>query len=556
MTTGATTRSGPSRRATLRAALADRDLARLLFTAGSWYATDVTSLLVVSVMAYDLGGPAAVGVIGATRVLPSTALGGLGALTDRFSRPRIVAGVNLGFVLIASTLATLALAEGSVVILAAVVAVGSVLSVLLKPNLQAMLPQLVRRPQDLALASSAYGTATSVGSIAGPALGGTLLAAAGPAPVWLALAAVYAATAGVAAYIRTPFQPARRTNRGRRGLWSVPLRGLAEFASPGARVLVALFVLQRTMLGLVNVFVVLYAQSLTGSDGDRLSGGFFTVIGIGGLAGSVLSFAAGSRRTRLWFAAGIALWGLPVAVLGVTGGAAAAWLAFGLVGIGNALAGIFGYAFLNRLLADHIAGRAWGAFNSVGSIATAVGSLGAPALAHVLGLSGAMVLTGLVVGLSPLLSAPGLRAVGASTTPSPADVELLGRVPVLATLPRLTIERLACASERRDVPADVPVVEEEAAGEEFFVVETGELTVTRQGADVRRLGPGDSFGEVALLRSVPRTATVVTTAPSILLCLRRDVFVATVTGHRPTESTAEESVADLLAADAHRGRER
>jgi CRP-like cAMP-binding protein len=73
---------------------------------------------------------------------------------------------------------------------------------------------------------------------------------------------------------------------------------------------------------------------------------------------------------------------------------------------------------------------------------------------------------------------------------------------------------------------------------------------------VRRLGPGDSFGEVALLRSVPRTATVVTTAPSTLLCLRRDVFVATVTGHRPTEATAEESVADLLAADAHRGDER
>jgi MFS family permease len=376
MTSGATTRTGPSRLATLRGALADRDLARLLLTAGSWYATDVTSLLVVSVMAYDLGGPAAVGVIGATRVLPSTALGGLGALTDRFSRPRIVAGVNLGFVVIASTLAALAAVQGSVVVLAAVVAVGSVLSVLLKPNLQAMLPQLVRRPQDLALASSAYGTATSVGSIAGPALGGTLLAAAGPAPVWLVLAGVYAATAGVAAYIRTPFQPARRTNRRRRGLWSVPLRGLAEFASPGARVLVALFVLQRTMLGLVNVFVVLYAQSLTGSDGDRLSGGFFTVIGIGGLAGSVLSFTAGSGRTRLWFAAGIALWGLPVALLGATGGAAAAWVVFGLVGIGNALAGIFGYAFLNRLLADHVAGRAWGAFNSVGSIATAVGSLG------------------------------------------------------------------------------------------------------------------------------------------------------------------------------------
>ena len=555
MTSGATSTGGRSRRAVLRAALADRDLARLLFCAGSWYATDVTSLLVVSVMAYELGGPAAVGVIGAMRVLPSTALGGLGALTDRFSRPRIVAGVNVGFVLIAATMATLATVEGSVVVLAVVVGVGSVLSVLLKPNLQAMLPQLVRRPEDLAVASSAYGTATAVGSILGPALGGALLAAGGAVPVWLALAVVYAATAGVAAYITTPFQPSRRTRAdgGRRRVLSLPLRGLSEFASPGGRVLVGLFMLQRTMLGLVNVFVVLYAHHLSVEDGDGLAGGFFTVLGVGGLVGSVLSFAAAGQRTRLWFATGIALWGLPVAVLGATGGHAAGWVAFAVVGVGNALAGIFGYSFINRLLADHVAGRAWGAFNSLGSVATAVGSLGAPVLAHLLGLSTAMIVTGLVVGLSPLLSARGLRAVEAATTPAPDDVDLLGRVGVLASLPRLTLERLACASEHREVAAGVPVVEEQAAGEEFFVVRSGGLAVTRQGAEVRHLGPGDWFGEVALLRAVPRTASVVTTAPSVLLCLRRDVFVATVTGHRPTEETAEGSVTDLLAADARRG---
>ena len=545
-------RVAAERWSTLRRALADRDLARLLVAAASWYATDVTSLLVASVMAFELGGPAAVGLVAAMRVLPATALGGLGALTDRFSRPRIVAGVNAGFALVAAALAALAATGGSVAVLAGIVAVGSALSVLLKPNLSAMLPQLVRRPQDLAVASSAYGTATSVGSVLGPALGGTLLAAHGAAPVWLAMVGVYAATAAVAAYIRTPFQPARRTWTGPRrpAVWAVPLRGLSEFSSPGARVLVALFMMQRTMLGLVNVFVVLYAHELSSSDGDRLSGGFFTVLGVGGLLGSLASFAAAGRHARLWFATGIALWGLPVAALGATGGEAAGWIAFTLVGMGNALAGIFGYSFMSRLLAEHVAGRAWGAFNSVGSIATAVGSLGAPVLAHLLGLSGAMVLTGLVVGLSPLLSAAGLRALEASTTPRPADVDLLARVGVLAPLPRLTLERLACASQRRDVAAAVPVVEEQAAGEEFFVVESGELAVSREGADVRRLGPGDSFGEVALLRAVPRTATVVTTAPSVLLCLSRDVFVATVTGHVPTDATAEGSVSELLDADA------
>ena len=62
-----------------------------------------------------------------------------------------------------------------------------------------------------------------------------------------------------------------------------------------------------------------------------------------------------------------------------------------------------------------------------------------------------------------------------------------------------------------------------------------------------------AFGEVALLRSVPRTATVLTTAPSVLLSLRREDFVATVTGHRPTDAGADGAVSELLAADARRG---
>jgi CRP-like cAMP-binding protein len=63
---------------------------------------------------------------------------------------------------------------------------------------------------------------------------------------------------------------------------------------------------------------------------------------------------------------------------------------------------------------------------------------------------------------------------------------------------------------------------------------------------------GDAFGEVALLRPVPRTATVEAVSPSVLLTLDRDAFVTTVTGHRP-DAWAEAVVADVLAEDARRG---
>jgi MFS family permease len=527
---------------------------------GSWYATDVTSLVAVSVMAFDLGGPGAVGLVGAIRMLPTALLGGAVGVADRFPRPRVVAAVNVALVLVAVTMAVLADTGGSVAALTLVVAVGAALSVPLKPSLQAMLPQLARRPQDLARVNSAYSTVTSIGSVLGPALGGALLAARGAVPVWLVLAAVYAATALVAVSIRTPFQPPRRTGTGGRwrAAWTVPFQGLRALAPSGARVLFGLFMVQRVMLGMVNVFVVLYAHDVAGADGDGLSGGFFTALGVGGLLGSVLSFAATGRRGRVWFAIGIALWGLPVAVLGAAagtaaGGAVAGLVAFTAVGVGNAFAGIFGYSLVNRLLADHLAGRGWGAFHSVGAVAVAAGSLGAPPLVDLLGLSGAMLTTGLLVTVAPLACTAGLRALEAATTPRPEDVELLGGVGVLAPLPRLTLERLACAADRREVATGVPVVREHAAGEEFFVVESGSLVVRREAVDVRRLGPGDAFGEVALLRSVPRTATVLTTGPSVLLSLRREDFVATVTGHRPTDAGADGAVSELLAADARRG---
>jgi CRP-like cAMP-binding protein len=73
---------------------------------------------------------------------------------------------------------------------------------------------------------------------------------------------------------------------------------------------------------------------------------------------------------------------------------------------------------------------------------------------------------------------------------------------------------------------------------------------------VRRLGPGDSFGEIALLERGPRTATVTTVAPSRMLVIDRDGFVTSVTGHRPTDDLARAVVATLHEDDEHRADQR
>jgi len=89
-------------------------------------------------------------------------------------------------------------------------------------------------------------------------------------------------------------------------------------------------------------------------------------------------------------------------------------------------------------------------------------------------------------------------------------------------------------------------------GTDFYVVANGELQVLQDGRDVRRLRAHDTFGEVALLRTMPRTATVVAISPSTVVSLEHDAFVHIVTGHGPTDAWAESAVSGLLAEDERR----
>ena len=78
------------------------------------------------------------------------------------------------------------------------------------------------------------------------------------------------------------------------------------------------------------------------------------------------------------------------------------------------------------------------------------------------------------------------------------------------------------------------IVREGEVGDRFYVIESGEVEILG-----RTFGPGESFGEIALLRDVPRTATVTAVTDVALVTLERDIFVAAVTGHGPAHATAE-----------------
>jgi CRP-like cAMP-binding protein len=95
-------------------------------------------------------------------------------------------------------------------------------------------------------------------------------------------------------------------------------------------------------------------------------------------------------------------------------------------------------------------------------------------------------------------------------------VDLLQRVPLFSDLDRKELERISASMKERTFAASDTVTAEGSSGVGFFVIESGNATVTIGGEERRRLGPGDYFGEVALLNESARTATI--TADSDLKC--------------------------------------
>ncbi len=94
--------------------------------------------------------------------------------------------------------------------------------------------------------------------------------------------------------------------------------------------------------------------------------------------------------------------------------------------------------------------------------------------------------------------------------------DLLKRVPIFSDLDKKELERIATSMKQRTFNAGDTVTSEGQTGVGFFVIEAGQASVTVGGDERRKLGPGDYFGEVALLNESARTATI--TAETDLRC--------------------------------------
>jgi MFS family permease len=529
------------------AVFANRSLRRLQLagigsTIGTWaYGVGL------AVYAYESGGAKTVGLVYFARWgAAALAAPWLGLVVDRVSRRRVMVLADVVRACLLGGMAACAAAETGIWPVFALAVLASITSMVFSPAEGALLPSLVSTPEELTAANAVMNTVGSVGMFAGPALGGLLLAASGPSLVFAVTAATFVWSA--LCLVRIP-RDAPMAAGEPEAMAAALLGGFRAIAAqPALRVVVGLTSAQTLVAGAFEVLLVVYALRIL-TAGSSGVGWLNAAVGIGGVLGVVAVAAlAGRKRLAGDLGLGVVLWGLPLALAAVWTNLAFALVLFGVIGLANTVVDVAGLTLLQRSADDEVLGRVFAVLESLVMATLAIGALTAPALVSLIGVKSTLVAVGvfLPVLLVPLW--PLLRRVDAAGRIATEPLELLRAIPMFALLPPPGLERLASAArEVRVYPTAVAVTQGEP-GDAFYVIASGTAVVEIDGDEVARLGPGDFFGEIALLREVPRTATVRAVDELRLYALGRDAFIPAVTGHAPSREAADSVVAARLPA--------
>ena len=492
--------------------------------------------------AYTRGGVGEAGFAAFALLAPAAVVAPIASFAvDRYPSGRVLAvGYTIQSIsMIASGVAIAAEAHTALVYLAAAVAATSI--TLTRPAIGMLLPSVTRTPADLTAANVIIGFIEYSGMFVGPALTGVLVAVSGLAAPWLVCGALTAGSAMLALGLHSLSAPVRRDER-RTGPLADTIDGVTALrAHRPVRVLVLTLSLGSLVTGAADVLFVATADHL--GDGDTSRAGLFgTAFGIGAMLGSVVSVVLiGRARLTPFIAAAIASMGLAIAVLSNAGAAAGAVALYMVVGGGESLLRIATSTLIQRVAPFDVVGRFFGIAEGLQTLAMAIGSVTIGVLIQVWGYESALLVAGGAVPVLLLLGIVRLFRIDRNAAvPDHRVLELIIADDIFEALPAPVIERLANDVTRRRVAAGATATVQGEPGDDYFVIDRGRVDVSIDGRHVRDLGPGDGFGELALLRDVPRTATVTATGDVELLAFGRQQFLQAVAAHQQSSAAARQ----------------
>ena len=501
--------------------------------------------IALGVYGFEAHGASGVGIVALVRFLPAAIVSPLvGLLIDRFPRRSVMLGSALASTVVLFGAAAAAALDAPTAVVFAFPALFAIAISGYTPAHLALTPMLVETPQQLSASNVAHSLMENTGFLLAALAAGLLLGPTSPAFV-IGVAAI--AMALVCALVLR----VRRDRRPEYDLAEEDVAGAFREVSRGARALLfhpalrlssATLVLLFFFEGFADVMVVVVALELLHLHEGAV--GFLNATwGIGALLGSVaLAMLFDRGRLVVAIAGGSLVVGAATMLPGFVPEPPAAYVGWLGIGIGFVFVEVATKTLMQRLGSDETFGRVIGALEAGRQAAMALGSIGAVFLVEALHPDGALIALGALLPLFVTIWWTRLRAYEVGAPVSEGHYKLLRRNSIFQPLPLATLERLCNDLAPVAVPAGQDVIVQGEVGDRFFLIEDGEVEVFEDGVFRRNEGPGESFGEIALLHDVPRTATVRTTAETRLLALDREQFLLAVTGHRRSHQLAHSVV--------------
>jgi MFS family permease len=528
----------------------DPGLARIELAFVGFNMAESATWIAILVYAYRLGGAGAAGLVAFVQLVPSGFVAPFAAFAgDRFRRDRVLLA---GYVVQAAALASTAVAlyaDAPVALTILLATLACAAFTVTRPIQAAILPSITHTAEDLTAANAVSGLAGNVGLFLGPLLAGILLGRSQPGDVFAGFAVV--SLVGAILVTRLRIDPEALTARRTVDAGDVVRESLGGFAVLRRERPVLLLVLVMSagavVMGALDVLFVAVAVDLL-RQGAAWAGFLGAAFGLGGIVGALGTvILVGRRRLTPSLAGGGLLLGIPITGIGLVPLVATTPFLFAVGGVGSSVASVAGQTLLQRIAPEASLARVFGILEGLAMFALALGSVGSAAIVAAVGITGALVATGLFVPFALALAWLPLRALDRhARAPDAEALALLRRMSIFAPLSAPAMERIMANLASLEVPAGHVLIREGDEGDRFYVIVEGTVAVSQGGRHIADRAAGDHLGEIALLRDVPRTATVTATTPLRLLALDRAPFLEAVTGHPQSRARAEAVVEERL----------
>lgn len=501
----------------------------------AWFLANLAEWGYVTALAiheYRIHGALALGLIGA-RFATGALLGSLllGALARR--RPTLMLQLlSLGRCLVVGAAALAVGSHAPLVILVGIVWLDAVIAAPYRPLQAAILPALAGTPQELSAVAGSVPASKALAQAAGALAGSLALSVVSPQAVLAAAVGTFLIGSLLIAPVQTeaPALTAEQTAAIRRHRYGAIGTGF-ELIARRARPLLILGGTRSLTRGLWTSLTVVVSLRLLnlGSAGVGL---LMAAAGIGAAVAVPVSMRfAGRGRLAGPGALSFALAGIPIVLVGLIARPAVAVPMIVLWGLAFSLADSISNALIHRVVEPPLLAPSVAALESSKQLLEGLGALAAPALLAVLGVRAALVVAGAPLPLLVAFSRPGLLAIDRRASNRARPLAALRRTPAFKGLTMLSLESLAARLCQAQATAGEVIIRQDELGDRFYLIDSGRVEVTIDGFKITELGIGRGFGEKALLRDTPRSATVTALEPTMMWYLDGPDFVAAATGN-------------------------